>query len=145
MANLPEIPLSSVSSRSARTRSLSLEESQRLAMTIAAAADERKGDNISILKVDEVSYLADFFIFVTGFSTVQVRAIARAIEDKVAETFHRAPLRTEGKSEGSWILEDFGEVIVHIFLPKEREYYNLDAFWGHAEPIEFQPENLETH
>ena len=116
---------------------LPLEHSEQIALAIAEAADDRKGEDIVILKVDEVSYLADYFIIVTGFSTVQVRAIARSIEDKVEELFERAPLRTEGKSEGSWILQDFGEVIVHIFLPEEREFYNLDAFWGHGEPVEF--------
>nr|WP_318730747.1 ribosome silencing factor [Roseofilum sp. Guam] len=112
-----------------------------MARTIAEAADDRKGGDILILKVDEVSYLADFFILVTGFSTVQVRAIARAIEDSVEENFQHFPLRTEGKAEGSWILQDFGEVIVHIFLPEERQFYNLDAFWSHAEVIEFKPKD----
>jgi len=112
-----------------------------MALTIAEAADDRKGEDILILKVDEVSYLADFFVLVTGLSTVQVRAIARSIEDSVEEHFQRFPLRTEGKAEGSWVLQDFGEVIVHIFLPEERQFYNLDAFWSHAEPIEFQPKD----
>jgi ribosome-associated protein len=46
-------------------------------------------------------------------------------------------LRTAGKAEGSWVLHDYGEVIVHVMMPKEREFYNLEAFWGHAERIEY--------
>ena len=112
--------------------------SRGLALTIAEAADDRKGGDIIILSVSEVSYLADYFVIVTGFSRAQVRAISQAIEEKVDKEWQRPPLRVEGQSESSWILQDFGEVIVHILLPQEREFYNLEAFWGHAEQIEFQ-------
>lgn len=113
------------------------DSSQALALTIAQAADERKGDNIVILRVNEVSYLADYFVIATGFSNAQVRAIARSIENKVACDWGRPLLKVEGKDEGSWVLQDYGDVIVHIFLPREREFYNLEAFWGHAEQIPF--------
>lgn len=116
------------------------EEAGDLAMTIARAADDRKAADIAILKMGNVSYLADYFVIVTGFSNVQVRAIARSIESAVADRWRRQPLRTEGMTDGRWVLQDYGEVIVHIFLPKEREFYDLEAFWGHAEPVEFIPE-----
>lgn len=112
-------------------------DSQELAWKIAEAADDKKGADLVILKVNEVSYLADYFVIVTGFSKAQVRAIADAVEAKVAETFNHYPIRMAGKSEGSWILQDYGEVILHIFMPQEREYYNLEAFWGHAQRIEY--------
>lgn len=113
-----------------------------LALTIAQAADDRKGDNIVILRVAEVSYIADYFVIVTGFSRVQVRAIAQSIEDQVETTWQRRPLRTEGQVDGSWLLQDYGEVIVHVMLPQEREFYNLEAFWGHAQPIHFHSQQL---
>jgi ribosome-associated protein len=106
-----------------------------LALTIARAAEDRKGDNIRLLKVGDVSYLADYFVVVTGFSAVQVRAIARTIEGVVEETWGRLPLRTEGESDSRWVLQDYGEVIVHVFMPEEREFYGLEAFWGHAEEV----------
>ena len=112
--------------------------SRELAWTIAQAADDRKGEDILILQVGEVSYLADYFVIVTGFSRVQVRAISQSIEQKVETVWERRPVRVEGQAEGTWILQDFGEVIVHILMPQEREFYNLEAFWGHAEQIEFQ-------
>lgn len=115
-----------------------------LAQAIAQAADERKGADIRILQVGDVSYLADYFVIVTGFSSVQVRAIARTIEEEIAETWHRQPLRTEGLLEGSWIVQDYGEVIVHIFLPREREFYNLEAFWGHAQQISYNSPGLSA-
>ena len=115
------------------------ESSRELALTIAEAADDRKGGDIVILRVADVSYIADYFVIVTGFSKVQVRAISQSIEQK-AETVHQQmPLRTEGYAEGAWVLQDYGDVIVHILLPQEREFYNLEAFWGHAEQLPFHP------
>ncbi|MEH1908696.1 ribosome silencing factor [Nostoc sp.] len=118
------------------------EASEKLAATIAEAASDRKAGEIVLLKVAEVSYLADYFVIMTGYSRVQVRAIAQAIEGKVETELQRRPLRTEGKAEGSWVLQDYGDVIVHIMTPKEREFYNLEAFWIHAERISL-PESDE--
>lgn len=118
------------------------EASEKLAATIAIAASDRKAGEILLLKVAEVSYLADYFVMMTGYSRVQVRAIAQAIEGKVETELQRRPLRTEGKVEGSWVLQDYGDVIVHIMMPKEREFYNLEAFWIHAERISL-PESDE--
>lgn len=111
--------------------------SGKLALTAAEAASDRKAGDILLLKVADVSYIADYFVLATGYSRVQVRAIADSIADKIEQDLHRLPLRTEGKSEGSWILYDYGDVIVHVMMPKEREFYSLEAFWGHAERIEF--------
>ncbi|BAY76358.1 iojap-like protein [Nostoc linckia NIES-25] len=118
------------------------EASGKLAAIIAEAASDRKAGDILLLRVADVSYLADYFVMMTGYSRVQVRAIAQAIEEKVETQLQRRPLRTEGKAEGSWVLQDYGEVIVHIMMPKEREFYNLEAFWIHAERISL-PESDE--
>jgi len=118
------------------------EASGKLAAIIAEAASDRKAGDILLLRVADVSYLADYFVMMTGYSRVQVRAIAQAIEEKVETELQRRPLRTEGKAEGSWVLQDYGEVIVHIMMPKEREFYNLEAFWIHAERISL-PESDE--
>uniref|UniRef100_B8HKL6 Ribosomal silencing factor RsfS n=1 Tax=Cyanothece sp. (strain PCC 7425 / ATCC 29141) TaxID=395961 RepID=B8HKL6_CYAP4 len=114
--------------------------SRELALTIAHTADDRKGGNILVLQVGDISYLTDFFIVVTGFSKTQVRAIAQAIVAATTEQFNRPPLRTEGMEDSSWVLLDYGDAIVHVLLPREREFYNLEAFWGHAEIIDFQAE-----
>ncbi|MFM7578791.1 MAG: ribosome silencing factor [Microcystaceae cyanobacterium] len=110
---------------------------EQLVLTIASAADDRKAGDLVVLKVTDVTYLADYFVIATGFSRTQVRAIADSIDKKVEETYQRLPLQTEGKSDGTWILQDYGDVIVHIFLPEEREFYNLEAFWGHAQRFTF--------
>jgi len=125
----------SVMKSAVRSSSETEEASGKLAVTIAEAASDRKAGEILLLRMADVSYLADYFVMMTGYSRVQVRAIADAIEDKVESEWQRRPLRTEGKTDGSWVLQDYGDVIVHIMMPKEREFYNLEAFWIHAERI----------
>ncbi len=113
-----------------------LDQSLTIALVAAVAAEDRKAEDILILKVSEVSYLADYFVIATGFSTVQVRAIYQAILQEVESELERIPVSIEGQREGVWALMDYGDVIIHILLPEEREFYNLEAFWGHAEQID---------
>jgi ribosome-associated protein len=115
----------------------------QMAYTAAAAADERKGVNIVIFQVGDVSYLADYFVVVTGFSTVQVRAITRSVQAAMETEWERRPIRLEGQVEGNWVLMDYGELIVHVFLPETREFYDLEAFWSHANQRLYQP--AESH
>ena len=121
------------------TDGTSPDEARGLIVTVAQAAEDRKAVDIVLLRVAEVCYLADYFAIVTGFSNVQVRAISQAIADKVEEEWQRLPLRTQGLSDASWVVMDYGDAIVHILKPQEREFYNLEAFWGHAERIDFSP------
>jgi ribosome-associated protein len=131
----PEPAIDNDASQSASTE----DDALKLAYAIAAAADERKAGNITILQVGEVSYLADYFVVATGFSAVQVRAITRSIETTLETDHNRRPLRLEGQGDGSWIVMDYGDVIAHIFMPEAREFYDLEAFWGHANRILYQP------
>ncbi|MCW6053593.1 ribosome silencing factor [Lyngbya sp. CCAP 1446/10] len=113
------------------------DEARGLILTAAQAADDRKAVDIVLLQVSEVCYLADYFAIVTGFSNVQVRAISQAIADQIEEEWGRLPLRTQGLSDASWVVMDYGDAIIHIFKPQEREFYNLEAFWGHADRLDF--------
>lgn len=112
------------------------DNSLELAQAIVAAAEDKKAADIVMLKVTDISYLADYFVVITGFSKTQTKAISESIEDKIEAQLDKHPVRVSGKQDGAWIVLDYGDVIVHIFLPEEREYYNLEAFWGHAERIE---------
>ena len=109
------------------------DDSKALALLAAEACDDRKAGDIVLLRVEEISSIADWFVIATGFSDVQVRAIARSVEDKIEEETGRLPLRKEGQTEGRWVLLDYGEVIVHALTPDERSYYDLESFWGHGE------------
>ena len=107
--------------------------SLQLAELAADACDDRKATGIELIRVDEVSSLADWMVIAGGHTDVQVRAIARSVQDKVEEVTGRLPIRREGLNEARWALLDYGELIVHILQPGERSYYDLEAFWGHGE------------
>lgn len=108
-------------------------DSQQLAELAADACDDRKAIDIEMIRVDEVSSLADWMVIAGGHTDVQVRAIARSVQDKLEEVTGRLPLRKEGVNEGRWALLDYGELIVHVLQPGERSFYDLEAFWGHGE------------
>ena len=109
------------------------DDSKALALLAAEACDDRKAADIVLIHVEEISSIADWFVIATGYSDVQVRAIARSVEDKIEEECSgRLPLRKEGQTEGRWVLLDYGEVIVHALTPEERSYYDLESFWGHG-------------
>jgi ribosome-associated protein len=84
----------------------------------------------------QVSFIADYLLIVTGFSRAQLRAIADSVQDTIEKTYNLRPISTEGESQGNWVLVDYGDVIVHIMSPEGREFYSLEAFWGHGELIE---------
>ncbi|MEB3172577.1 MAG: ribosome silencing factor [Cyanobacteriota bacterium] len=107
--------------------------SKDIALLAAEACDDRKAVDIRLIHVEEVSSLADWFVICSGLTDVQVRAIARSVEDRLEADLGRLPLRREGQSEGRWVLLDYGEVIVHVLTPSERSYYDLESFWGHGE------------
>lgn len=122
------------------TAALNPEQDSSLQLALAAiqAADERKAGDLALLRVTEVSLLADYFVIATGYSKAQVRAIANSVADKLEAELRRAPLHTEGMAEATWVLQDYGDVIVHTLMPNERDFYDLEAFWGHAERVDYQ-------
>lgn len=122
----------------------SMKESNALALALANAADDRKGGGISIFKVTDVTFLADYLVIVSGFSRTQVLALSDFMENEAEEKLDRQPLRKEGESDRSWIVLDYGDVMAHIMLPEMREYYNLEAFWGHSEVLEFVPTEVHS-
>ncbi|WP_231596448.1 ribosome silencing factor [Synechococcus sp. CBW1108] len=111
--------------------------SEQLAQLAAEACDDRKAVDIRLIRVDEVSSLADWFVIASGLSDVQVRAIARSVEDQIEAATGRLPLRREGQKEGRWLLLDYGDLIVHMLTPSERTYYDLESFWGHGQQVRF--------
>ncbi len=112
------------------------DQSYQMAQAAAIAADGRKGENIVLLAIGEVSSLAEYFVIASGFSKAQVRAIAGMVEDELSEKFGRKPRNIAGEQDGTWVLLDYGDLIVHAMMTDEREYYDLEAFWGHAPKLE---------
>ncbi len=112
----------------------------KMAWLAAEAADDRKGGDILLLQVGVVSSIAEYFVIVTGYSRVQVRAITNAVDDKIKEVLGRDPIRSAGTAEGIWSCLDYGDVVVHIQMPDTREFYGLEAFWGHSPRAVFESE-----
>ena len=112
----------------------------KMAWLAAEAADDRKGGDILLLQVGAVSSIAEYFVIVTGYSRVQVRAITNAVDDKIKEVLGRDPIRSAGTAEGIWSCLDYGDVVVHIQMPDTREFYGLEAFWGHSPRAVFESE-----
>jgi len=110
-----------------------LTEPDRLAMAreAAEAAFDLKAEELVVLDVSEVSSFADTFILLTGRSDRQVRSICDAIEQRLRAQGERA-LGIEGYNDGRWVLMDFADLIVHIFIPDIRAHYDLERLWSDA-------------
>ncbi len=105
-----------------------LEEKVRL---IAEVLEEKKGEDIVALDLRDFATVVDAFVLVSAQVPVQARAMADEIEKVLGEA-RIAPWNIEGYAEGRWILMDYGDVVIHIFLEETRELYDLDRLWGDA-------------
>lgn len=92
----------------------------------------KKGEDIVILDLRNVSSISDFFILTTGTSSVHVKAIAGEIEEKLKKEDTIRPWHTEGYEAQKWILLDYVDIVVHIFDEKNRSYYSLEKLWDDA-------------
>lgn len=103
----------------------------------AAAASEKKAQDIVILDMEGVTLIADHFVICSANSTTQVQAIADNIEEKLGEKGFKA-LRKEGFREAHWVLLDYGSCVVHIFVEDDRRFYNLERLWGDAKQYKYE-------
>lgn len=120
-----------------RTSAFDLESSHRLAVTAARAAAGKKADDTVILAIGKVLPITDAFVITSASNDRLVRAIVNEIEAKVKAAGGPAPLRVEGLSDARWVLMDYGDVVVHVFLEEAREYYDLERLWTDAPRIPF--------
>jgi ribosome-associated protein len=105
--------------------------SRQAAYEAANAAEAKKSLSTLVLDVRKVTGLADFFVICEASSQSQARAIVGSVE-KTLLSLGFKPMSIEGKTEGRWVLMDFGSVMVHVFQEHERTFYNLEKFWNHA-------------
>jgi len=110
-------------------------QSRDLARTIAQLLDNKKGIDIEIIEIEELTIIADYFVLCTGTSTVHLRALADEVELKLKEGQSLPPLGIEGYDTGNWILMDYGSVVVHLFTEDTRKYYSLERLWSDAPRI----------
>ena len=110
-------------------------ESLDRALAIARALDNQKGIDIQVLRIEDLTILADYFVIASGSSTTQVRALADEVEKAMEKVGVQLGHR-EGFDAGGWVLLDYSSVIVHIFLPATRDFYSLGRLWEDADLVE---------
>ena len=113
------------------------------ALFCARGALEKKAGEITILKIGPVSTIAEYFVICSGRSIRQTRAISDHLQMHCKKNGIHRPLGVEGEQEGSWILLDYDDVVVHIFLEPTRELYSLEKLWSEA-PLLMDPEIQEA-
>ena len=102
---------------------------------VNAALEEKKAENIEVIEIDEISPLADYFLICTGTSAIHVNTLCDAVEKAVADDLGEPLLHREGHRSGTWVLLDFGSLIVHVFTEETRKFYDLEHLWSDAAPV----------
>ncbi|HLM29119.1 MAG TPA: ribosome silencing factor [Acidimicrobiales bacterium] len=108
-----------------------------LAMEAARAADAKGAQDVVVLEVGDVLVVADEFVIASASNDRLVKAIVDDVERLVAEAGFSRPLRVEGLDDRHWVLIDYGDVVVHVFLDETREYYELERLWGDVPRLEW--------
>ena len=108
---------------------------REMALTLARALDSKKGKNIRVLEINNVTTLADYFVLCTGTSAPQLKALADAGEKAMKEA-GILPHHIEGHRGGTWVLMDFSSVVVHIFMDEARKFYDLERLWADGKPLD---------
>lgn len=98
------------------------------------ALDEKKGEDIQVIEIKDISIIADYFIIANGTNASQVDALVDNVTDKLGRNGYE-PKRIEGIRSASWILLDYGDVVVHIFSKEDRLFYNLERIWRDGKTV----------
>ena len=112
-------------------------DNKELVLIAAKACDLKKAKDIKLININKVSFISDWILIAEGLSDVQVRSITKSVEDELKELAQLEPLRKEGILEGKWSLLDYGDLLVNIFQPEYRKYYDLEGFWSNGENLTY--------
>ena len=107
-------------------------ESNELARLIVNLITDKKGENIVLMDLHEVSLIADYFVIGSASNERLLNAIVDNIRDEIKTQSGVYPLRIEGRGDSGWVLMDYGDVVVHLFSPEVRSYYDLEGLWADA-------------
>lgn len=114
-----------------------INRNSKIFTTIIKAIQEKKGENVVSLDLRKIpEAVADFFIICEANSNNQVKAIADFVEEEVKKNTDETPYKHEGFTAQQWILVDYVNIVVHIFIPETRKFYNLEEMWSDAERVE---------
>jgi len=103
----------------------------------ARAADDKKGDDILALDVADIIGIVECFVITSASNSRLVRTIVDEVERQIYEQTGEKPRAVEGLRDASWVLMDYGDLVVHVFLAETREFYGLERLWADAEPVEW--------
>ena len=108
--------------------------SRELAEIAVKALDSKKGKEIRLIRIDKITTLAEYFVICTGTSNTQINALGDEVEKELTEKGEE-PLHREGYRGGTWVLMDFGCVVVHVFTQETRAFYNLERLWQDGKQV----------
>lgn len=114
---------------------------QEIVEVITEALLSRKGKDITIMDVSELTTLTDFFIICHGTSDVQIKALSDAVEDDVRDKTGEKAWKKEGLTGRSWIILDFVNIVVHVMSKEKREYYGIERMWNDAKITKIEDES----
>ena len=109
--------------------------SKKMASMAVEALEDRKGEDVRVIDISEISTLADYFIIAGGTNINQVQAMADAVQEKLGRAGYMTK-NVEGYDAGNWILLDFGDIIVHVFDSENRLFYDLERIWRDGKTID---------
>ncbi len=107
---------------------------QNMVRIVYDALDEKLGEDIEILKIDEISVIADYLVIANGRNQNQLNAMIDMVDEKMAEAGYHSK-RIEGNKNSTWVLMDYGDVIVHVFSKEDRLFYDLERIWKDGKRI----------
>lgn len=119
------------------------EDARQLAITAAQVADAHHGNDVLILHVGDVLALTEYFVVVGASNKRLVNAIVDEVEAQLKVLVERAPIRVEGMRENQWVLIDYGDVIVHVFLKEIRDFYEIERLYTDVAKVEWSPAPAE--
>lgn len=114
--------------------------SRERALIAAAAAAAKKGDDVVVFDVGDIIAIAECFVLVSASNTRLVRTIVEEVEQALKERAGVKPRRVEGLDDARWVLLDYGDVVVHVFLAETRAFYDLDRLWSDAPRLAWEPQ-----
>ena len=114
-----------------------MEQSKLMAKLAYKALDDKKGEDIKVIDISEISILADYFIIANGTNDSQVRALVESVEEELDKAGFEVKQR-EGYGLGSWVLLDFGSIIVHVFDKENRLFYDLERIWRDGKYVDVE-------
>ena len=112
-----------------------MDQAKEMAKIALEALEDKKGENVCAIDISSVSVLADYFVIANGNSDSQVRALVDNVEEKMHKAGYELK-EQEGNNSGTWVLLDYGDIIIHIFDRENRPFYNLERIWSDGKDVE---------